>query len=67
MARIDKSKAAGIAATEDLSSAAARIEAMLKRWEAEDVSDEPDWDPEDIEPIALAGAASSRATTGGSS
>jgi hypothetical protein len=24
---------------------------MLRRWAAEDVSDEPDWDVADIEPI----------------
>ncbi len=30
---------------------AERVRAMLKRWAAEDVSDEPDWDVEDIEPV----------------
>jgi hypothetical protein len=32
---------------------AARIAAMLDRWESEDVSGEPEWDVEDLEPIAL--------------
>jgi hypothetical protein len=27
--------------------------AMLDRWNSEDVSDEPDWDVRDIEPLAL--------------
>jgi hypothetical protein len=32
---------------------AKRVAAMLDRWSAEDVSDEPDWDVADIAPIAL--------------
>jgi hypothetical protein len=32
---------------------AARIAAMLDRWAAEDVSDEPEWDVGDIQPAAL--------------
>jgi hypothetical protein len=28
---------------------AARIAAMLRRWAEEDVSDEPDWDPAEVE------------------
>lgn len=32
---------------------AARIAAMLDRWDAENVSDEPEWDSEDLEPMAL--------------
>lgn len=35
---------------------AARIEAMLKRWAAEDVSREPVWDPDAIERIKFAPA-----------
>jgi hypothetical protein len=31
----------------------ARIAAMLDRWAAEDVSGEPDWSVEDLEPIAI--------------
>jgi hypothetical protein len=34
---------------------AASVEAMLGRWEAEDVSAEPDWDVADIEPLVLRG------------
>ena len=34
---------------------AARIAAMLARWEQEDVSGEPDWDVEDIAPMRLSG------------
>jgi hypothetical protein len=32
---------------------AARITAMLDRWGAEDVSGEPEWSVEDIEPMKL--------------
>ncbi|TMQ08184.1 MAG: hypothetical protein E6J90_41145, partial [Deltaproteobacteria bacterium] len=32
---------------------AARIAAMLARWETEDVSGEPDWSIDDIEPMTL--------------
>jgi hypothetical protein len=32
---------------------AQRIAAMLSRWEAEDVSSEPDWDVADNEPFKL--------------
>ncbi len=32
---------------------ALRIAAMLERWSAEDVSDEPEWDVSDIERVAL--------------
>jgi hypothetical protein len=32
---------------------AQRIAAMLERWAAEDCSDEPDWDPNDIPPFRL--------------
>ncbi len=32
---------------------AARIAAMLDRWDAEDVSGEPEWDVEDLEPVKL--------------
>jgi hypothetical protein len=33
----------------DLAERASRLTAMLDRWEAEDVSDEPDWSVEDLE------------------
>jgi hypothetical protein len=32
---------------------AARITAMLDRWAAEDVSGEPEWNVEDLEPMTL--------------
>jgi hypothetical protein len=32
---------------------AARVAAMFERWAAEDVSDEPDWDVDQVEPIAF--------------
>jgi hypothetical protein len=32
---------------------AKRIAAMLDRWEEEDVSAEPDWDPAALEPLDL--------------
>jgi hypothetical protein len=34
---------------------AARISAMLARWAEEDVSNEPDWDIEGVEPLKLSG------------
>ena len=30
-----------------------RVASMLDRWETEDVGDEPDWDVDDLEPLAL--------------
>ncbi len=39
----------------DRAERAARIGAMLARWEQEDVSGEPDWDVEDIEPMRSSG------------
>lgn len=32
---------------------AERIAAMLDRWRSEDISDEPDWDPEDVARVRL--------------
>ncbi len=32
---------------------ALRVAAMLDRWRAEDVSDEPEWDVSDLERVAL--------------
>ncbi|HWO20447.1 MAG TPA: hypothetical protein VNO30_16875 [Kofleriaceae bacterium] len=32
---------------------AARVAAMLDRWEAEDISAEPEWSAEDVEPMTL--------------
>jgi hypothetical protein len=36
---------------------AARIAAMFERWAAEDVSDEPDWNVDDVERIGFSSAA----------
>ena len=38
---------------EERAERAARIAAMLDRWAAEDVSDEPEWDVGDIQPVTL--------------
>lgn len=38
---------------DDLAERAARVRAMLARWQAEDTTDEPDWDVEDVEPMRL--------------
>jgi hypothetical protein len=38
---------------EEMAERAARIAAMLDRWAAEDVSDEPEWDVGDIQPMTL--------------
>jgi hypothetical protein len=32
---------------------AARISAMLDRWNADDVSEEPEWSVEELEPMSL--------------
>ena len=37
----------------EIAERAARIAAMLDRWEAEDVSGEPDWNVEDLEPLRV--------------
>ncbi len=38
---------------EEMAGPAERIAAMLDRLAAEDVSDEPEWDADDIQPITL--------------
>lgn len=38
---------------EERTERAARIAAMLDRWAAEDVSDEPEWDVGDIQPMTF--------------
>ena len=43
----------------DMAERAARIAAMLDRWDAEDVSGEPEWNVEDLEPMALRRASAS--------
>lgn len=45
------------ASAKEMAERAARIAAMLDRWAAEDVSGEPDWSVDDLEPIALRGSA----------
>jgi hypothetical protein len=30
-----------------------RLAAMLDRWDAEDLADEPDWDVSDLEPLSM--------------
>lgn len=32
---------------------AARVAAMFERWDAEDVSDEPEWDVDQVEQVAF--------------
>lgn len=39
--------------SKELAERAARIAAMLDRWEAEDVSSEPEWDVDDLEPMTF--------------
>ena len=36
---------------------AARVAAMFERWDAEDVSDEPEWDVDQVEQVAFSSAA----------
>lgn len=38
---------------EEMAERAARIAAMLDRWAAEDISDEPQWEVGDIQPMTL--------------
>jgi hypothetical protein len=38
---------------EEKAERAARIAAMLDRWASEDVSDEPEWEVRDIQPMTL--------------
>jgi hypothetical protein len=41
------------AAAKDMADRAKRIAAMLDRWNSEDVSGEPEWNIEDLEPMML--------------
>ena len=41
------------ASAKDLADRAERIAAMLDRWEAEDVSGEPEWNVDEVEPMTL--------------
>ena len=38
---------------QDMRERAVRVAAMLDRWEAEDVSGEPEWNVEELEPMTL--------------
>ncbi len=46
-----QSEAALLDAQGERARRAERLTQMFARWEAEDMSDEPDWDVEDIEPM----------------
>lgn len=48
-----QTKDAEAALRQERAERAARVAAMLDRWAAEDVSDEPDWDVGDIRPVVL--------------
>jgi hypothetical protein len=48
-----QTKDAEQALREEKAERATRIAAMLDRWAAEDVSDEPEWDVGDIQPMTL--------------
>ena len=37
----------------EMAERAARVAAMLDRWDSEDVSGEPEWNVEDLEPMTL--------------
>ena len=41
------------ASAKDMAERAKRIAAMLDRWNHEDVSGEPEWNAEDLEPMTL--------------
>ncbi len=45
------SEAARVDEQDERAQRAERVRAMLERWAAEDVSDEPEWDVDDIEPM----------------
>jgi hypothetical protein len=46
-------KHAETASAKEMAERATRVAAMLDRWDSEDVSNEPDWNVEDLEPIKL--------------
>lgn len=55
MASLRPSTPAGTApsSAKEMAERAARIAAMLDRWAAEDLSAEPDWSIDDLEPIMI--------------
>ena len=50
------------ASAKDLADRAARIAAMLDRWESEDVSNEPEWNVDELHPMTLRSSESSPKT-----
>ena len=50
------------ASAKDLADRAARIAAMLDRWESEDVSNEPEWNVDELQPMTLRSSESSPKT-----
>ncbi|MEO8846225.1 MAG: hypothetical protein ABI704_31930 [Kofleriaceae bacterium] len=48
-----QTKDAETALREERAERSARVAAMLDRWAAEDVTDEPEWDVGDIQPVTL--------------
>lgn len=53
MASLSRSTPAADAPRKDVAERASRIAAMLARWSAEDISEEPEWSIDDIEPMML--------------
>ena len=53
MASPRSASSADEASPQETAERAARIAAMLDRWNAEDVSKEPDWNIADLQPITL--------------
>jgi hypothetical protein len=51
MARLAKDPA--VRSHQELADRAARVAAILDRWEAEDVSGEPEWSVEELEPVTF--------------
>jgi hypothetical protein len=43
---------------------AARVAAMVERWATEDVSDEPDWDVDQVERVAFSSPSGAAEPTG---
>ena len=53
MASSRSASSADKASSQETAERATRIAAMLDRWNAEDVSKEPDWNIADLEPVTL--------------
>jgi hypothetical protein len=50
---VHSAKDLGARSRHEIADRAARVAAMLDRWEAEDVSEEPAWRVEDLEPATF--------------